>query len=351
MELKNAISQAKQIWEAIFGDSREFIEKYFEYVGEENIIYLENKDRLFGFCLIPSYKLSIFNDIIQADYISGLCVADDERRKGNGKTIIENAIKHSFESGHQVIFLVAQDNEMMQYYQQFGFGNCSINDRRVFKLKDVNEVFLDTHTLNFDYITFLKNYDCGDIQSGKFILHERKTLDLYHDSGYLFANVIDDEDEGFSPGAIFVEEDDYLNVIELNVKNRLQKTIILSLLADRYEKDVHYKEPMKEYNSEGIYMDIFNKSKRDIYQMMRIVDVDTCLSIFAANHPFVDTILKIEDNLIAENNKTVWIKNGELIIFDDPYDVPGQREIKDMTVKRLTTLCLSNIYLTLLFDE
>ncbi|MDR0790860.1 MAG: GNAT family N-acetyltransferase [Bacteroidales bacterium] len=351
MKIKEVLSQAKTIWEAIFGDSKEFIDKYFEYVGEDNIVYLEDGKRIHGFCLVPTYNFSLFNSLIKADYISGLCVADDERRKGNGKKIVKSVLRHSFDMGHQVVFLIAQDNELMQFYQQFGFGNSCINSRRVFKLKEINEVFLETHSLNFDYKTFLKNYDCGDIMSRKFILHDRKTLDFYHESGYVFANIIDDEDEGFSPGAIFVDEDEFVNVVELNVKNRIQKAILLSLISDRYEKDVHYKEPFREYNSEGIYMDIFSKSKRDIYQMMRVVDVDACLKIFAANHPFIDVILNIDDDCIAENNKVVWIKNGELIVFENVEDVPGQRELKDITIKRLTTMCFANTYLTLLFDE
>ena len=351
MDIKDVLSQTKKIWEAIFGDSAEYIDKYFEYVGEDNIIYLEDGKRVHGFCLVPSYNFSLFGSLIKANYVSGLCVADDERRKGNGKKIIRRVLQRSFDKGNQVVFLIARDNDLTQFYQQFGFGHSCINNRRVFKLKEINDVFLETHSLNFDYKTFLQNYDCGDIMSRKFIVHDRKTLDFYHDSGYIFANVIDDEDEGFSPGAIFIAEDDFVNVVELNVKNKIQKAIILSLISDRYERDVHYKEPFKEYNSEGIYMDIFSKSKRDISQMMRIVDVDTCLTIFAVNHPFIDTILKIEDDIIAKNNKIVWIKQGELIIFENEEEVPGQREVKPMSIRRLTTMCFSNAYLTLLLDE
>ncbi|MDR1726216.1 MAG: GNAT family N-acetyltransferase [Bacteroidales bacterium] len=349
MEIEEVLSQAKKIWATIFADSEDFINDYFNYVGKDNIIYLENGTHIFGFCLLPVYNFSLFNDVIKADYISGLCVANDERSKGYGKKLVNAAINQCYEKGHQVIFLVAQDNDLMQFYQQFGFANTCVNNNKVFKLKDVNEVFLDTHNLDFNYKTFLKNYDCGDIQSKKYIVHERKTLDLYFKSGYTFVNVIDDED--FSPGAILIENDNNVNVIELNVKNQIQKTILLSLIADRYEKDVNYKEPLKEYNSEGIYLDIFNKSKRDIYQMMRVVDVNTCLAIFAANHPYVDAVLKIEDEYIAENNKVVWVKEGELIIFENTDNIPGQREIHDISIKRLTTLCFANTYLSLLLDK
>ncbi|MDR1006839.1 MAG: GNAT family N-acetyltransferase [Bacteroidales bacterium] len=349
MELKDVLTQAKQIWHEIFGDSREFIEHYFSLFAKDKIVYLEKSERIYGFCLLPAYNFSIFRDVIKADYVSGLCVADDERRKGYGKLLVSNAMRYSFDNGHQIVFLIAQDNETMQFYQQFGFASCCINNRKVFK--DINDVFLETHTLDFDYKTFLKNYDCGDIQSQKYLLHERKTLDMYHESGYTFVNVVDDENEGFSAGAILIEEEEYVNVVELNVKNHIQKTIILSLIADRYEKNVRYKEPYKEYNSEGLYMDVLNKSKRDILQMIRVIDVDTCLSIFASNHPYIDAILRIEDNWITENNKIVWIKDGKLLILDKAEDVPGQREIKDTTIKQISALCFANSYLTLLFDE
>jgi ribosomal protein S18 acetylase RimI-like enzyme len=351
MELKEVIKQARQIWETIFGDSKEFVKQYFDFVGHENIIYLEDSSRIYGFLLIPNYDFSIFGKTIKAHYISGLCVANDERSKGNGKLLVRNAIYHSYESGAAVMFLVAADNDLMQFYQQFGFGHCCVNSRRVFKMRDINDVFLETHQLDFNYKTFLRNYDCGDIQSRKFLLHKRETLDLYFKSGYTFVNLVDDEEEEFSPGAILIDEDEFVNVVELNVKNLIQKTILLSLIADRYEKDVHYKEPFKEYNSEGIYMDIFNKSKRDINQMMRIIDAETCLRIFAENHPFIDVLLRIEDDLIRHNNITAWIKDGELIVFENPDEVPGQREIKDINIKRLTTMCFTNTYLTLLFDQ
>ena len=72
MKAEDVLSQAKKIWEIVFGDSAEFIDRYFQYVGQSNIVYLENDGQIEGFSLVPLYNFSLFSSLIKADYVSGL---------------------------------------------------------------------------------------------------------------------------------------------------------------------------------------------------------------------------------------------------------------------------------------
>ena len=82
--------------------------------------------------------------------------------------------------------------------------------------------------------------------------------------------------------------------------------------------------------------------------LLRIIDVEKALKLYAKNFPTEEKTYKITDNQIKENNKLIEIKEGNIKIVEN---IEEFEDIEEIEISKLSYLIFKNSYMDLMFDK
>lgn len=88
-----------------------------------------------------------------------------------------------------------------------------------------------------------------------------------------------------------------------------------------------------------------SQQKPNTIGLLRIIDVEKALRLYAKNFPSDEKTYKINDNQIKENNKIIEIKEGNIKV------VENAREFEEIEISQLSYLIFQNSYMNLMFDK
>lgn len=113
-------------------------------------------------------------------------------------------------------------------------------------------------------------------------------------------------------------------------------------LPNNNKSILHRKETFQLYKDLNYDM---QSLKANPNAMLRIVDVQKVLELFASQNPSIEKRLKVIDNQISSNNNSFEIKQGKVIILERSDDC------ETISISDLAYLIFENSYMDLMFDK
>ncbi len=307
------INQYKNLWQKIFQDNAWFVDNYFAlFFNEQSFKYLATTFppiELQACLLNCGYDFLWQNQTLKLAYLSGILTNEKFRKQGLANKLITQTLRDDFKDNYSLGALITFDENLVKYYQKFGF--VSVGDRKeaIFNRREVDKNC-------FDRYIFVKDADITDIRYRRFFacrdnatVHNEKTLKLYNGKDYyryvlLYQGTV-------RAIAIAAKEKYFMNFLDFVYCDADSKKAMLSFVAKQTRRDIR-----------------LNYGR---YDMIRVVNARKILEVYAANNYDAKFSLHINDPLIEENNITVQISNGKVTDIEDSYKV-RRMDIEEMTM-------------------
>ena len=119
------VSELKQLWKEVFGDSDEYLHTFFEkvYREENTLVHTENGKIVSALYMIP-YKMIIDGKMQDIIYLYALATDYKHRGRGIMSTLIEEAHKIGTDRGYTLSVLIPAEKSLFDYYRKFGYETC-----------------------------------------------------------------------------------------------------------------------------------------------------------------------------------------------------------------------------------
>jgi predicted acetyltransferase len=294
------------LWKESFPhDSPEFIKLYFaqKYQKENTLIYLHD-DKIVSCLQMLPYDLKYYNNICESFYISGASTQIEYRNKGFMGKLLTHAILKMKNRGALFTILIPQEEPLIKYYQKygytpaFGYTKLLITHKKfipdpsvvVTKLlpEEMEEAFVYYQRSNYKKnLLVLKSFD-----DFKTIYENLKLI-----AGETFICRRDKRIRGICFCSFAPQELNFLEMVS----------------GEKRDRDPLFYEIIRQYPNREVYYfqrPYGNRLTLEIKGMARILDAEKVLGLYALHYYKMTVTLKVNDNLIAENNGIFYLNNG-----------------------------------------
>lgn len=331
MELSEIEKKYKTLWKEIFKDNNYFINNYFNaFFNKDNVYYIEKDNDIVSMLLSIDYSYCYNENIYPFSYLSGILTTVNYRKQGLCEQLLNTTLNDLYKKNYLLCGLIAADNKLINYYNKFSFSSCCNGEQGSFSKKQINKTLVDKYVLEEHNGYYFKELSPFITMKDKSISHSEHTLELYKSKEYLSYKI------GYQytsrAMAIGIKKKNVFEVLDISYFNNEAKQALLSHLAFKTKKDITY----SCYNPNG---------ERLSNQMIRIVNAEKALEIYAEKNPTITASIHIKDLIIKENNITILISNGKI------KHIPNSYCIKVINIEDLTKTIFNNSYLFLMLDK
>ena len=199
------------IWQKSFGDSREYVDFFFQnhYSSEDTLVCYYDGQETAELFLIDT-QLKIKNKLYGAQYVYAACTLPEFRGRGFMKELICSAVKLGRKRNKYFTVLVPGSESLFDYYSKLGFSKYFKNKTIVFSKDDLKHLAdSDSVSVNlkvneiaavrsgvFDCNAIVWNENAVDYAAKECLLTDGKVL-LFENSagqkGYAFCRVNENE--------------------------------------------------------------------------------------------------------------------------------------------------------------
>lgn len=231
-------NQAKALWHNTFGDSEEYIEKFFSlYFKKGNFFHIEENGKLLSMLFATHHRLKVNEEIIPIAYIGSICTQEEHRGKQLATQLMQNAEKELKNLGKQGYILIAAHEGLVPFYEKRGYQLCGkegIIIKNTFnkeKLKDYQ-------------IEKVKDFDYNLIEQiqkerNNCIIHNKETLKLYTITDYEIINLY--KDNTLVAQGVVIADFSPIEVLDCFCKEKETAEIFAEMIYKKYKKEVRLK--------------------------------------------------------------------------------------------------------------
>lgn len=314
---KADIAQAKKIWQACFGDSDAFLDWYFSgnYAPEDTLFY-EEDGQIASHLQMRDYTLYVNGKALHTCYLAGIATYPAFRKRGYVRALIEAAFAEQRRRGTDSCFLVPTT---FPFYEQFGFAACY--DKMLCTLPSFWRPVGESRTffpLTDDMGTLLEPaYRYALSGSQGYTLRSAEKWRLFLQDAIRSGRMLC---RGFAHGKecgyLIARETDQtrtLFVTELGYSSAAARRAVwkeIARLGTAYQK-TQVLLPV----GDKTYLEFCNaRESRSVqpYAMARILNVPAALGRCADSFTG-RAVLRIQDNMIEENNGIFLVENGKAV--------------------------------------
>ncbi len=186
----------KEMWQEIFGDTKQYTELYFSYKFKEGNTYVIRVEEEIASTLYVEYTdLSIEGKICKGAYFCGISTKEKYRGRGFAGKLIEYAKQNI--KNVDIIYLIPANKSLFEFYKGFGFKEFTCIDK--IKISKEAGIKLPPHTKEVDYeklTSFYENSGNGifvkrDMEFLKAIYGCYENITIFND-GYVIWYIGDD---------------------------------------------------------------------------------------------------------------------------------------------------------------
>lgn len=304
-EYKNDL---KRLWKLAFKDTDEYVDFYFtkRFRPECTVIYKED-NKIVSSAQVHPYEMTYLDTLIKTEYILGVCTNKDYRKKGYAGEILKNIVSKSYSRNILVQTLIPQEDYLFNIYEKYGFIKMfDITKKEVINPKKKSKnVYLYEDSLEAEVYKFYT--DWYKSASGRVI----KSLDD-------FKFVL--EESLITKSIVYVYKESKVEGFALLDKHTYEVKEIL-YTNDGVKQEL-IKKTFELINKDKIQINFPSKSKKSYgLGMARVINVNDMLKIYAKNNPLKKFTVKIQDNIIKENNHIYTVENSKITVDTvDKYD-------------------------------
>ena len=190
--MKTIQEQAKELWRKTFGDTVEYIDKFFNLYFKPNYFFHIEKDgKLLSMLFATHHRLKIGEKTLPIAYIGSVCTLEEERGKGLATQLIKKAEEDLKNLGKKGFILIAAHEGLVPFYEKMGYQLCGAEG--IIMKSTFNEENLSNYSIekvkDFDY-DFIKKVQ---EKRNRCIIHDETTLKLYTITDYEIINLYKDK--------------------------------------------------------------------------------------------------------------------------------------------------------------
>ena len=122
--------EIKRLWADTFGDSREFVDMYFDrvYRDSDAMTILSDDGHLVSSLLLQPYSLFFHKRQASVSYIAGAMTRRNMRGRGLMTSLMIDALEASRGRGDLLTLLIPASDYLYSYYARFGFAAVVFTD-------------------------------------------------------------------------------------------------------------------------------------------------------------------------------------------------------------------------------
>ncbi len=296
----------RELWQLCFHDDERFVELLFGrlYRDEGALIVEENGVAISALQVLP-YQLNVGESLLDVGYISGAATHPDYRNRGWMGRLLKEAFEWMFTRHIPLSALIPAEPWLFDYYTLKGYAPVFFRQE---------QHYTDVHRFNREGYhritsTWDELYRFMDAQLKRrpcCVQHSRADFevicgDVELEGGAVVA--LGDECDTLSAMAFVVPYHDTVVVKEL-----------LALDAQAYEallgeiQSLFPNRPMTVHTPPVESLGVLVRRG-----MIRIIDVDEVLSLFAGHHHNLRVSFRVTDPLLPGNNGDYWIEKGSCV--------------------------------------
>lgn len=325
--MKNSIKkQIRKLWECCFGDSPKFIDLYFNkrYTHERNLVITKDEKVVSALQLLP-YPLKVYNQIVDTLYISGAATFPEYRNQGVMKQLILKSFHRMQNQSIPISTLIPAEHWLFDYYEKSGYATVFYAKQQTVKKEDLSNHqpttayrFSSQTKFNKELQSYMDNKLKGLPCS---ILHPQEDMEVVL------------ADLALADGDIIVINKEK-NIVGFAIIWQKENVIYINeLIADStdIEKDLFYFLLKSNQGYDTIQrITPSTQEKGEPLGMLRIINLESILNIFAQNNPNQSIDFNLIDSILETNSGYYKIDKGICIKKDLQEGVP-YKNIVDVT--------------------
>lgn len=286
-------ARTRILWEEVFQeDTQEFLDYYYEYMANHNIIYgIKREDEYVSMLHLNPYVVQIYGKCFPMHYIVGVATREDHRKQGLMGRLLRRTLKDLHEANEPITYLMPAAEAIYTPYdfvvigQQTHYEYMGDMQDSMFCNKEANLTFSFAGEGDCDILAELANKEFEK----KYTLFTKRNAAYFHqliqEQGCQNGGIVLVKKEGELVGYFLTANEGHQQVREL-------------VSRELFELEV--------------------KEKSNIPMMVRITNVETLLNCVELRNALLDTeceggkmILQVTDSIVEGNTGTyeVWKDN------------------------------------------
>ena len=265
IEIEN---QAKALWHNTFGDSEEYIEKFFSlYFKKGNFFHIEENGKLLSMLFATHHTIKKDNKLIPIAYIGSICTHEEHRGKQLATQLMQNAEKELKTIGKQGYILIAAHEGLVPFYEKRGYQLCG--KEGIIIKNTFNEEKLKPYQ-----IEKVKDFDYNLIEQiqkerNNCIIHNKETLKLYTITDYEITNLY--KDNTLIAQGVVIADFSPIEVLDCFCKEKETAEIFAEMIYKKHKKEVR----LKHYPSGNQITSTIEMSKNLTPEIFMSLNLDT----------------------------------------------------------------------------
>ena len=129
--------EARRLWQLCFGDSDEFLDRYFDRLyREEDVLLAYDGSNAIGHLQFPELALALGEETLPAGYVVAVCTHPDYRGNGIMRPLLHKALRREKARGDVVSVLLPAEDWLFRYYTSVGGYAPIVNQTRSRRQED-----------------------------------------------------------------------------------------------------------------------------------------------------------------------------------------------------------------------
>ena len=293
--------EARRLWQLCFGDSDEFLDRYFDRLyREEDVLLAEEGSKAIGHLQFPELVLSLGEATLPAGYVVAVCTHPDHRGKGIMRPLLQEALHREKARGDVVSVLLPAEEWLYRYYTSVGGYAPVVNRARSRRLEDALREE-DPAVTASSLVDYLLKVEAS--QQEPSLLHSRAfweviTEDFEREEDLAFQ--IHRTESGLIDGALFLVKGESELLVQALYGTKPVRKALLTEVARSSALPLSY---LLRPSEGGI---------PEARGMMRVLDAPRFLEALVKYYPELTLSFTYRDELFPENDGDYLLSAGKV---------------------------------------
>lgn len=325
---KDIVLNCYSLWESCFGDTKAYMEFYFQNkVGKNEIFIMEEADQVVSMVHLNPYVLQVNEEEMLAHYIVGVATNPEYRRRGYMGQLLRQAMEFMYDKGEAFTYLMPAAYGI---YAPYDFRYIYEQRRLKMKLRDISVMapFIECkpyskcsdrekkRLVSFANDALQKAFQVFAVRSETY--YDRLAKEMKACGGDLLLLSAEEQIIGVVPYSV---EEENLCFPELVIQPSYTKAILATMVdyVKNSQAVFHTVTLLESYFVERkqlkeVFSEVVEEQKPII--MARIIHAKQALALLRATKP-LSFVIKVNDGYIERNEGTyeirVWESGCEVI--------------------------------------
>ena len=292
---------SRRLWQLCFGDSDEFLDRYFSLVyREEDVLLAYDGSKAVGHLQFPKMALSLGEETLPLGYVLAVCTHPDHRGKGIMRPLLHEALRREKARGDVASVLLPAEDWLFRYYTSVGGYAPVVNRARSRRQEDALREE-DPAVAAPSLVDYLLQVEAS--QQTPSLLHSRAFWEVICEDFEQEEDLslqIHRTESGLIDGALFLVKEETELLVQALYGTKQVREALLTEVANQSSLPMTY---LLRPNEGG---------ELEARGMMRILDVPRYLEALTKYYPELELSFTYRDELFPENDGEYLVSAGQV---------------------------------------